>query len=395
MCLNDWKTHGATYDCNRYKGNPDQDNAREALNRYTHYYHRWINHSNSLKFEKAFKEQCQLKIHEKIMNKGGGTLVDWEFFTEAVDTLTRARYTLQYTYPYAYYLEDNESKLLFENIQAELEREVENLSHSLEKVNLNDKYNIKTQMNIVEKRRKTLLKDFIQEIWTVRAVWVWNSFFFLFLLFSLFPLFVGRVQISILLFKTLHFLVFFWGVSSFVVEICAKENVNSLTSLYGCNLNDGLYILCVCYFYTFFFTFFLYKISLIYLFTTKLITIETYYIYIFCITCVKCNYNLKTNNIHSFFEFTGEKKNINLVSIFDFNSGKCKIKKNTVAHVLGLLLLLLLLITCVIKMKLFVFIFCLFLLFTDDCKNLFKNNIVWLDYTNYYFFIKNKTKKNY
>lgn len=34
-CLNDWKTHGATYDCNRYKGNPELDNAREALNRYT------------------------------------------------------------------------------------------------------------------------------------------------------------------------------------------------------------------------------------------------------------------------------------------------------------------------------------------------------------------------
>jgi len=96
------------------------------------------------------------------MNKGGGTLVDWEFFMEAVETLTRARYTLQFTYPYAYYSENNESKLLFENIQAELEREVENLSHSLEKVNLNDKFNIKTQMNIVEKRRKTLLKDFIQ-----------------------------------------------------------------------------------------------------------------------------------------------------------------------------------------------------------------------------------------
>lgn len=164
VCMNDWKTHGATYDCNRYKGNPEQDNAREALNRYTHYYHRWINHSNSLKFEKALKEQCEQKIHEKIMNKvGGGTLVDWEFLSEAADTLTRARYTLQYTYPYAYYSEgNNESKMLFENIQAELEREVENLSHSLEKVNLNDKFSIKMQMAIVEKRRKTLLNDFIQ-----------------------------------------------------------------------------------------------------------------------------------------------------------------------------------------------------------------------------------------
>ena len=162
VCLNDWKTHGASYDCNRYKANPTQDQAREALNRYTHYYHRWINHANSLKFEKEFKEKCDLKIKDKIMNGTCGTLVDWEFLIEAADILTKARYTLQYTYPYAYYLENNEIKLLFENIQAELEREVENLSHSLEKANLNDKYNIKTQMNIVEKRRKTLLKDFIK-----------------------------------------------------------------------------------------------------------------------------------------------------------------------------------------------------------------------------------------
>lgn len=161
VCSNDWKSHGASYDCNRYKGNPEQDSAREALNRYTHYYHRWVNHSNSLKFEKAFKEQCQLKIQEKIMNKEGGTLVDWEFLTEAVEHLTRARYTLQYTYPFAFYLDEDESKkMLFENIQAELERDVENLSHSLENVSLNDKFNIESQMNIVEKRRKTLLLDF-------------------------------------------------------------------------------------------------------------------------------------------------------------------------------------------------------------------------------------------
>jgi hypothetical protein len=42
-----------------------------------------------LKFEKAFKEQCELRIQEKIMNKGGGTLVDWEFLTEAADLLTK------------------------------------------------------------------------------------------------------------------------------------------------------------------------------------------------------------------------------------------------------------------------------------------------------------------
>ena len=96
------------------------------------------------------------------MKNDGGTLVDWEFLAEAVENLTRARLKLQYTYSYAYYLEENESKqLLFENIQAQLERDVENLSHNLENVSLNDKFNIETQMNIVEKRRKTLLLDII------------------------------------------------------------------------------------------------------------------------------------------------------------------------------------------------------------------------------------------
>ncbi|RNA25300.1 ariadne-2 isoform X2 [Brachionus plicatilis] len=53
-------------------------------------------------------------------NNEGGTLVDWEFLIEAVDVLTRARYTLQYTYLYAYFFYNNQTKMLSENIQAEL-----------------------------------------------------------------------------------------------------------------------------------------------------------------------------------------------------------------------------------------------------------------------------------
>jgi hypothetical protein len=162
VCLGDWSKHGGSYSCNRYKVDTEQDSAREALNRYTHYYHRWINHSDSLKFETAFRQKCEARIETKIMDKEAkGTLVDWEFLLDAVDILTKARVTLQYTYPYAYYLDDKDpKKMLFENIQAELEREVENLSHSLEKANLDDHFFIKTQMNIVEKRRRTLFNDF-------------------------------------------------------------------------------------------------------------------------------------------------------------------------------------------------------------------------------------------
>ncbi|CAF4256947.1 unnamed protein product, partial [Rotaria sordida] len=38
-----------------------------------------------------------------------------------------------YTYPYAYYQEDTVDRNLFENIQAQLEVEIENLSYQIER----------------------------------------------------------------------------------------------------------------------------------------------------------------------------------------------------------------------------------------------------------------------
>uniref|UniRef100_A0A8C7CXJ6 RBR-type E3 ubiquitin transferase n=1 Tax=Oncorhynchus kisutch TaxID=8019 RepID=A0A8C7CXJ6_ONCKI len=121
MCLGDWKTHGSEYyECSRYKENPDivnqsqQAQAREALKKYLFYF-----------------ERC--------------------------------RYTLQYTYPYAYYMESGPRKKLFEYQQAQLEAEIENLSWKVERA---DSYEsgsegeLSNQMHIAEQRRRTLLKDF-------------------------------------------------------------------------------------------------------------------------------------------------------------------------------------------------------------------------------------------
>ncbi|TSO77711.1 E3 ubiquitin-protein ligase ARIH2 [Bagarius yarrelli] len=88
------------------------------------------------------------------------------------------RYTLQYTYPYAYYMESGPRKKLasdltnyyFEYQQAQLEAEIENLSWKVERadsyervegeLNATDRGDLENQMHIAEQKRRTLLKDF-------------------------------------------------------------------------------------------------------------------------------------------------------------------------------------------------------------------------------------------
>ncbi|XP_063972023.1 potential E3 ubiquitin-protein ligase ariadne-2 isoform X2 [Diachasmimorpha longicaudata] len=168
MCLNDWKAHGSEYyECSRYKDNPNIGNesvhaqAREALKKYLHYYERWENHSKSLKLEEQTLEKIKSRINQKVMD-ASGTWIDWQHLFEAASLLARCRYTLQYTYPYAYYMESGPRKALFEYQQAQLEAEIENLSWKVERAETTDRGVLENQMDIAEKRRQTLLKDFLE-----------------------------------------------------------------------------------------------------------------------------------------------------------------------------------------------------------------------------------------
>lgn len=65
MCLGPWKPHGSGwYSCNRYEdkeakdARSAQETSRAALQRYLHYYNRYINHQNSLKFENKVTLFC-------------------------------------------------------------------------------------------------------------------------------------------------------------------------------------------------------------------------------------------------------------------------------------------------------------------------------------------------
>ncbi|XP_066553753.1 E3 ubiquitin-protein ligase ARIH2 isoform X2 [Amia ocellicauda] len=178
MCLGDWKTHGSEYyECSRYKENPDivnqsqQAQAREALKKYLFYFERWENHNKSLQLEAQTYQRIQEKIQERVMNNLG-TWIDWQYLQNAAKLLAKCRYTLQYTYPYAYYMESGPRKKLFEYQQAQLEAEIENLSWKVERadtyerggvegeLSANDRGDLENQMHIAEQRRRTLLKDF-------------------------------------------------------------------------------------------------------------------------------------------------------------------------------------------------------------------------------------------
>ncbi|KAL0599850.1 LOW QUALITY PROTEIN: E3 ubiquitin-protein ligase ARIH2 [Plecturocebus cupreus] len=166
MCLGDWKTHGSEYyECSRYKENPDivnqsqQAQAREALKKYLFYFERWENHNKSLQLEAQTYQRIHEKIQERVMNNLG-TWIDWQYLQNAAKLLAKCRYTLQYTYPYAYYMESGPRKKLFEYQQAQLEAEIENLSWKVERADSYDRGDLENQMHIAEQRRRTLLKDF-------------------------------------------------------------------------------------------------------------------------------------------------------------------------------------------------------------------------------------------
>ncbi|GAB6020685.1 putative E3 ubiquitin-protein ligase ariadne-2 [Chamberlinius hualienensis] len=167
MCLGDWKVHGSEYyDCSRYRENPGvasesaHAQAREALKKYLFYFERWENHSKSLKLEENTLQKIKDRINEKVM-KNEGTWIDWQYLLDAATLLAKCRYTLQYTYPYAYYMEAGSRKQLFEYQQAQLEAEIENLSWKIERAETTDRGDLENQMDVAEKRRTTLLKDFL------------------------------------------------------------------------------------------------------------------------------------------------------------------------------------------------------------------------------------------
>lgn len=105
----EWKAHGSSYySCSRYNDATENNkaDARKALERYLHYFTRYENHQKSLKLECELFQRIKERIESKVTNHEG-TWIDWQYLYDAAELLTRCRYTLQYTYPFAYYMDSD------------------------------------------------------------------------------------------------------------------------------------------------------------------------------------------------------------------------------------------------------------------------------------------------
>ncbi|KAM7533313.1 hypothetical protein Aperf_G00000125915 [Anoplocephala perfoliata] len=171
VCLGPWQEHPVEYyDCSKYRkmevseSETKRTRAREYLQRYLFYYERWENHERSLRLEAKHYETIEKRIYSKIQS-GEGTWIDWQPLLSAAETLQKCRYTLKYTYPYAYCRPTDESAssqrfALFEYQQALLEAEVEDLSWKIAHAEITDKGALMHKMNVCEKHRKTLIQEF-------------------------------------------------------------------------------------------------------------------------------------------------------------------------------------------------------------------------------------------
>ncbi|KAF1762445.1 hypothetical protein GCK72_010707 [Caenorhabditis remanei] len=179
MCFGSWKNEGA-HSCNTFKEkkteNSSRDKSRVSLERYLFYYNRYAGHRKSLELEEKLKERVELKMNE--MQKQSMTWVEVQFLPKAVEVLSECRHTLMFTYAFAFYLKKNNSSIIFEENQKDLEQSTEQLSGFLErdldnedlvtlKVKVQDKY------RYVEQRRKALLDHCAEG--KEQNVWVFNE----------------------------------------------------------------------------------------------------------------------------------------------------------------------------------------------------------------------------
>jgi ariadne-1 len=114
-------------------GRSDADVAKSNSRRFLHYYNRFHSHSQAqdLTIESAMKIEGRM-IHFQEQNPDAAW-IDVEFLEAANRQLVECRRVLKYSYAFAYYLQDGDTKTLFEYHQLNLERFTENLSKLTEK----------------------------------------------------------------------------------------------------------------------------------------------------------------------------------------------------------------------------------------------------------------------
>jgi ariadne-1 len=192
VCMRSWKGHNDFYSCNRFekemlaqqrgkrskskrkKIEDEKERKRAALERYLHYYERFVNHDNSRKLEVELRATAVAKMRE--MHDIDSTWAEVQFIEKSVAELQDCRNVLKYTYVFAYYfLEDTNqrnvgaAKDLFEYLQEDLEKTTEKLSEIIEdtlkstEIENAQKLESINQTNLAKTKRENLLNAVARE----------------------------------------------------------------------------------------------------------------------------------------------------------------------------------------------------------------------------------------
>jgi len=157
ICHKPWKDHQA---CNAFDA-ANLSDTRAELERYTHYWERYSAHVQSLKLEEKHLAEARRRADEMMKSRthlAACDITDVDYIVKAAKTLTKCRRTLKYTYVHAFYVTDKLEKDLFEHLQANLEKNVEELARLIEKPD-HDRMEVINQECVAEKRLANLLSS--------------------------------------------------------------------------------------------------------------------------------------------------------------------------------------------------------------------------------------------
>jgi hypothetical protein len=96
-----------------------------------HYFERYLNHDTASKMEKQIKEKAYKKM--EMLQSAESTRAEVQFIEKGTNVLLECHNVLKYSYVYAYYLpEEGAAKELFNFLQQDLEKTIEQLNEVLE-----------------------------------------------------------------------------------------------------------------------------------------------------------------------------------------------------------------------------------------------------------------------
>ncbi len=125
-----------------------------------------MNHKQSLKFENELHSSVKTKMVQ-MQDKFNMAWVEVQFMEQAVDVLCSCRQTLMYTYVFAFYNQNTQQLMIFEDNQKDLQKAVEMLSEYLEQeIDREEDQNFQTKVlhlsNYCQNRRKVLIDHILE-----------------------------------------------------------------------------------------------------------------------------------------------------------------------------------------------------------------------------------------